>query len=76
MNLPVSNRGLLCDKLSYYGYDSKFRHTKVEGISDGGGYRLIFVRIKTEKLPTNDVAGFKQWLSQNPIEVSYMLSSN
>ncbi|MDY4815879.1 MAG: hypothetical protein SO274_09840, partial [Turicibacter bilis] len=76
MNLPVSNRGLLCDKLSYYGYDSKFRHTKVEGISDGGGYRLIFVRVKTEKLPTNDVAGFKQWLSQNPIEVSYMLSSN
>lgn len=76
MNLPVSNRGLLCDKLSYYGYDSKFRHTKVEGISDGGGYRLIFVRIKTEKLPTNDVAGFKQWLSQNPIEVSYMLSSH
>ena len=76
MNLPVSNRGLLCDKLSYYGYDSKFRHTKVEGISDGGGYRLIFVRVKTEKLPTNDVAGFKQWLSQNPIEVSYMLSSH
>lgn len=75
MNLPVSNRGLLCDKLSYYGYDSKFRHTKVEGISDGGGYRLIFVRVKTEKLPTNDVAGFKQWLSQNPTTVWYQTTT-
>ena len=75
MNLPVSNRGLLCDKLSYYGYDSKFRHTKVEGISDGGGYRLIFVRVKTEKLPTNDVAGFKQYLSQNPITVWYQTTT-
>ena len=76
LNLPLVNRGLLCDKLSYYGYDSGFRQKGIEGISDGGGYKLIFVRVKTEKLPTNDVAGFKQWLSQNPIEVSYMLSSN
>ena len=76
LNLPFANRGLLCDKLPYYNYDLIFRYERIEGISDGGGYRIIFVRVKTEKLPTNDVAGFKQWLSQNPIEVSYMLSSN
>ena len=69
LNLPLANKGLLCDKLPYFNYDSGFRNICVEGISDGGGYRLVFMRIKTNKLPSNDIIGLKQYLQQNPITI-------
>lgn len=69
--LPLVNEGLFCDKFNYYAYDGGFRWKDIEGISDGGGYKLIFLRLKTEKLPSDDIEGLRQYLSQNPISVCY-----
>lgn len=76
LNLPIANAGLITKDMTYKNYDSGFRSHEVEGISDGGGYKLVFVRIKTDKLPTNDVSGFKQYLSQNPIELIYQTNTS
>lgn len=67
---------IICDKMKIEtprnawgndGYDG-------EGLSHGTGKgEGVDVRILKSKLPTEDVAGFKQWLSQNPIRVQYQL---
>ena len=69
------NAGYRCNVLNYKRYDGGFRTTlNFEGISDGGGYRMTFIRIKKEKLKTNDIQGFKDYLSDNPMEVLYALN--
>ena len=74
--IATVNKGYICDKFSYMSYDGGFRQTgNFEGISDGGGYNLTFIRIKKAKLETNDIEGVKKYLSSNPIEVLYVPQS-
>ena len=71
--IATVDKGYICDKFSYMSYDGGFRQTgNFEGISDGGGYNLTFIRIKKAKLETNDIEGVKKYLSSNPIEVLYV----
>ena len=35
----------------------------------------IYIRIKKDKLSSQNVTGFKQWLQQNPIKVTYKLET-
>ena len=44
----------------------------------GNGVRLtteIYINLLKSQLPTEDIAGFKEWLSQNPITVQYQLAT-
>ena len=48
----------------------------IEGVScTGGNGQNIWVSIKRSKLSTQDLVGFKTWLSQNPITVQYELAT-
>lgn len=72
-NKTPNSKGYKCNLFNYKGYDSGFRQTlDFEGISDGGGYYMTFVRIKKERLETNDVEGFKNYLKNNPMKVLYV----
>ena len=53
--------------------DSEMYSGDVEGINSFQGN--IRIRIAKNKLLTQDVAGFKQYLSQNPITVQYELAT-
>ena len=39
------------------------------------GYRVIYIQLYKTKLQSNDVAGFRQYLQQNPITVVYQLAT-
>ena len=64
---------LICDKiphLNYWNYDGEV----ISADSYNGGVRF-FIKINKSKLPTQDVQGFNQWLSENPITVIYQLAT-
>lgn len=44
-----------------------------EGFSHGDSGASVFIRINKERLPSENLAGFKNWLSENPIEIIYEL---
>ena len=59
----------ISDKFNWIGSGARF----LEGF---GGYDLdgrIYLNLHTDKLSTKDVAGFKAWLSSNPVTVRYQL---
>ena len=69
----IKNKGYITDNFVYKSYDGGFRQTSdFEGISDGGGYNLTFVRIRQDRLTSSDVVGFKQWLLENPTLIKYV----
>ena len=65
--------GLVCDRFAsakdYYP-DS----VTDEGINQHGN-KVLLIRINHSRLSSQDVAGFKQWLSQNPTKVIYELAT-
>lgn len=72
------NEGLICNCFTYLKYDGNngFKVKKSnEAISDGGGYKRLYFRLKTERLETNDIAGFKKFLKDNDIIVYYSLAT-
>ena len=70
---PVDS-GFISNNFNYLRYDGGFKwRGDYEGISDGGGYNFIFIRINKSKLETPDVEGFKKWLNKNPTTIYYQL---
>lgn len=62
----------LCDKFVYpisYPEDREGIQTQSSNLGQ------IYISIFNSKLPTLDSAGFKQWLSQNPVTVQYELAT-
>ena len=66
------NVNLNCDNLTVYSSDHMWKN-EVEGISRVLSSRYLRIRLNKNKLDTPDLAGFKQYLSQNPITVQYQL---
>lgn len=75
---------MLCDKFIYKPYDHGFyQNVTSEGISGGGGYRLVFIRIAKSRLTgwsetwtsTQKVTAFKTWLAANPVTIIYQLDT-
>ena len=55
-------------------YSNDFHDNKeLEGICLGFDTSALFIRIKTEKLSSIDTNGIKEWLSKNPVKVTYQL---
>ena len=75
-NGSVIPTDIICDKMKIetprnaWGNDSYDKEGLSHGTGKGEG---VDVRILKSKLTTHDVAGFKAWLSQNPIRVQYQL---
>ena len=77
-NIIKMNGGLLCNYFQYAPYDGngfKIR-TSEEMISDGGGYRRIYFRVKTERLETDDESGYKKFLTDNNIIIYHSLETS
>ena len=75
LNIPYGiNGGLLkTDKLPYQSPTIGDQ----EGAAMGGGNapKVVSISIMKAKLPSSDIDGFKQWLSQNPITIQYQLAT-
>ncbi|NFO56406.1 hypothetical protein FDB39_05835 [Clostridium botulinum] len=66
---------IICDKLP--NVDNSIANlwiNAVEGIYQSGDGDIC-LRIKKERLETQDVAGFKKWLQANPVTVYYQLAN-
>ena len=63
----------VCDKFGTYISASKLNSIVGEGVALNS--TIVFIRIEKSKLTTENVNGFKQWLSQNPITVQYQLAT-
>lgn len=71
-NTVISNSSLLCD---IYGTLPDLSTDNIEGIIMGGTNNArLYVRIKRSNLETEDINGFKAYLSENPLEVYYELA--
>ena len=71
------NSSFVCDKLCYYNASSTVAYNNNIGISNHVWEAQAHpcIRVKKTTLPSADVDGFKQWLSENPITVYYQLAS-
>ena len=38
------------------------------------GYQVVYIQLQKARLQSTDIAGFKQWLQQNPVKVVYQLA--
>ena len=69
--LKAGNSPLVSDKFINLtvvpSYDTEF-------IKVGGSANLMYININPNKLSTQDVAGFKQWLQTNNVTVVYQLA--
>lgn len=63
----------VCDKFGTYLSASELNNIVGEGVALNS--TIVFIRIEKSKLTTENVNGFKQWLSQNPITVQYQLAT-
>ena len=45
-----------------------------EGFSHGDSGASVFIRINRDRLQSENLVGFKTWLSENPIEITYELA--
>ena len=63
----------VCDKFGTYISASILNNIVGEGVALNS--TVVFIRIEKSKLTTENVNGFKQWLSQNPITVQYQLAT-
>ena len=75
LNIPYGINGSLLktDKLPYQSPTIGDQ----EGAVMGGGNtpKVVSISIMKAKLPSSDIDGFKQWLSQNPITIQYQLAT-
>ena len=65
--------GLVCDRFAS-AKDYYPNSVTDEGINQHGN-KVLLIRINHSRLSSQDVAGFKQWLSQNPTTVYYELET-
>ena len=76
-NIKVDKRGNalpMCDKL-LASLQSNIWNNDIEGVSYTDNINNRFrIRINKNRLNTQDLTGFKQWLSQNPTTVYYELA--
>ena len=77
-NIKIDKRGdilPICDKL-LASLQSNIWVKDIEGVSytDSNNNRFR-IRINKNRLDTQDLTGFKKWLSQNPVTVYYELST-
>ena len=76
--LPISenynDNNLYCSQLQVRSSDTLWAND-IEGISKAQSSRYLRVRMNRGKLKTQDVDGFKQYLSQNPLIVQYELDT-
>ena len=63
----------VCDKFGTYISASRLNAIVGEGVAVNSS--IVFIRIKKSKLTTENVNGFKQWLSKNPITIKYQLAT-
>ena len=63
---------VICDKFSSYDDDESFGD--VEGICARNNNTGFNIHISKSKLSTQDIEGFKQWLSENNVTVVYQLA--
>ena len=77
-NIKVDKRGNalpMCDKL-LASLQSNIWNNDIEGVSYTDNINNRFrIRINKNRLDTQDLTGFKKWLSQNPTTVYYELST-
>ena len=50
-------------------------YSATEHIVIGGGLNAVFIHINKSRLSTEDITGFKNWLSNNNIELLYELAT-
>lgn len=63
---------VLCDKFNYVGMGYNKTNESISSYKDVRyGNRDIFIRIKRERLETEDLDGFKKWLKTNILTVQY-----
>ena len=60
--------------ISTIGASPLYNNRELEVILASFSKSTLFIRIKSSKLSTQDVNGFKQWLSENPTTVVYQLA--
>lgn len=65
-------KSLLCNYFKFVERNNVISSTK--NFITGGGNTSIVLNIDRSLLETEDVAGFKKWLQQNPITVNYELA--
>lgn len=71
----ISIGELICDKFKELS-DGDLYSSDIEGInSDSNGGGRLILAINKSKLSTQNVAGFKQWLQQNPTTIVYQLAT-
>lgn len=63
----------VCDKLPQK--NEPIYNLNSEGVVTGGSVGDLLIFIKKERLNTDSLSGFKEWLSQNPITVQYPLAT-
>lgn len=76
-----TNSIMLCDKFKFNDFDGGYRsNSNVESISNGGGYRRIYIRIKKDRLDSSDVDGLKKFLKElyekgDPVKILYITNT-
>lgn len=74
-SFPSENLQMICDKftISKDGYSALLNTDKemIHVYAD----KAVYFRVLKSKLSTQDAAGFKRWLSQNPFTIQYQLKT-
>ena len=70
-----SHCAFACKELPYRKVTLYHKINDYEGISKCLDDKRIFIRINQSRLTEQNVNGFKQWLSQNPITIQYELAT-
>lgn len=76
-----TNSIMLCDKFKFNYFDGGYRsNSNVESISNGGGYRRIYIRIKKDRLDSSDANGLKKFLKElyekgDPLKILYITNT-
>ena len=72
---------MLSNKFKFNNFDSGYRsNSNVESISNGGGYRRIYIRIKKDRLDSSDANGLKKFLKElyekgDPVKILYITNT-
>lgn len=72
--IQIVNRETSISNYHYYRYGSGYLDN-TPGYSWLDNFNHIYIQIEKSKLSTQDVAGFKEYLSQNPITIWYELAN-
>ena len=76
LNIPIGVNGSLL-KTDKFPYQSPTTGDQEGAVMGGGAVspKVPSISILKTRLPSSDIDGFKQWLSQNPITVQYQLAT-